>query len=265
MLLIGYLLLALVVAAVLFYLVVALLPAGLTVRPIRDNRPLELPANRRLRVSDLDRVRIPVSLRGYRFAETDELIDRLAAEIQVRDEEIARLRLQGAPFSSEQPLDDAARHLVGTIDPHPAEPEWAVRDLGDQAAAELARETAFAHPAAVEPAVAVEPVVEESAAAEPMVAEESVVAESAVAESAAEEPVAESESAAAEEPMVAEESVVAEESATAEEPVAAEPAAAEEPVAGKVDAGETRRTKRPQARPPRTRQPRTRPPRTSDD
>lgn len=124
MLLIGYLLLALVVAAVLFYLVVALLPSGLMVTPIRDNRPMELPANRRLRISDLDRIRIPVSLRGYRFAETDELIDRLAAEIQLRDEEIERLR-HGAPAGSSW---------------QPAEPEWAVRDLGDQAAAELAAE-----------------------------------------------------------------------------------------------------------------------------
>src|SRR3954454_9712074 len=105
MLLIGYLLLALVVAAVLFYLVVALLPSGLTVTPIRDNRPLELPANRRMRISDLDRIRIPVSLRGYRFAETDELIDRLAAEIQVRDEEIERLRQQGAPLPAEEPAE----------------------------------------------------------------------------------------------------------------------------------------------------------------
>lgn len=126
MLLIGYLLLALVVAAVLFYLVVALLPSGLMVTPVRDNRPMELPANRRLRLSDLDRIRIPVSLRGYRFAETDDLIDRLAAEIQLRDEEIEWLRQQGAPAGP-----------AG----QPAEPEWAVRDLGDEAAAELAAET----------------------------------------------------------------------------------------------------------------------------
>jgi hypothetical protein len=133
MLLIGYLLLALVVAAVLFYLVVALLPSGLTVTPIRDNRPLELPANRRMRISDLDRIRIPVSLRGYRFAETDELIDRLAAEIQVRDEEIERLRQQGASLPAEEPAELAGEG--------PAEPEWAVRELGDQAtAAELARD-----------------------------------------------------------------------------------------------------------------------------
>ena len=123
MLLIGYLLLALVVAAVLFYLVVALLPSGLTVTPIRDNRPMELPSSRRIRVSDLDRIRIPVSVRGYRFRETDELIDRLAAEIQVRDEEIDRLKQQGLPFRS------------------PEQPEWAVRDLGEQAAVELAADS----------------------------------------------------------------------------------------------------------------------------
>jgi hypothetical protein len=139
MLLIGYLLLALVVAAVLFYLVVALLPSGLTVTPVRDNRPLELPANRRMRVSDLDGIRIPVSLRGYRFRETDDLIDRLAAEIQVRDEEISRLRQLGAPFAGT--ADQAGGFdSAEPEEPNPThpEPEWAVRELGDQAAAELA-------------------------------------------------------------------------------------------------------------------------------
>jgi hypothetical protein len=142
MLLIGYLLLALVVAAVLFYLVVALLPSGLTVTPVRDNRPLELPANRRMRVSDLDRVRIPVALRGYRFRETDDLIDRLAAEIQVRDEEIERLRQLGAPFAEGEPgqvdrLESEQPSSGQSGAAHP-EPEWAVRELGDEAAAELA-------------------------------------------------------------------------------------------------------------------------------
>jgi hypothetical protein len=100
--LLGYLLLALVVAAVLFYAVVALLPAGLSVPPQRDERPFELPADRRMRSGDLDRLRIPVSVRGYRFAETDDLIDRLAAEIVVRDEEIARLKLsEHRPSASE--------------------------------------------------------------------------------------------------------------------------------------------------------------------
>jgi hypothetical protein len=148
MLLIGYLLLALVVAAVLFYLVVALLPSGLTVTPVRDNRPLELPANRRMRVSDLDGIRIPVSLRGYRFRETDDLIDRLAAEIQVRDEEIDRLRRLGAPFAEGQPEQaDQFWSEPGQPDPTHPEPEWAVRELGDQAAAELAASDRPAEPA----------------------------------------------------------------------------------------------------------------------
>jgi hypothetical protein len=104
----GYLLLTLVIAAVIFYAVVALLPTGLTVRPERDNRPLELPPDRRMQPDDLDRVRIPVSLRGYRFAETDDLIDRLAAEIVVRDEEIARLR-KARPASFERPRPGVER------------------------------------------------------------------------------------------------------------------------------------------------------------
>src|ERR1700704_2962203 len=103
MVLFGYLLLALVIAAVLFYAVVALLPAGLSVRPERDSRPFELPADRRMRAEDLDGIRIPVSLRGYRFAETDDLIDRLTAEIVVRDEEIARLRQGTGSSSFERP------------------------------------------------------------------------------------------------------------------------------------------------------------------
>ena len=36
-----------------------------------------------------------MALRGYRFAETDILLDRLAGELRRRDEEIARL--QGHP------------------------------------------------------------------------------------------------------------------------------------------------------------------------
>jgi hypothetical protein len=92
--LIGYTLIAVIVAALLFYAVIALLPDGLSIQPQRDQRPFELPQDRRMVSGDLDAVRIPVALRGYRFAETDELIDRLAAEIVVRDEELARLRAE---------------------------------------------------------------------------------------------------------------------------------------------------------------------------
>jgi hypothetical protein len=90
--LIGYALIALIVAGVLFYAAVALLPAGLSLKSESDRRPFELPAGRLIERGDLERVRIPVALRGYRFAETDDLIDRLTAEIVLRDEEIVRLK-----------------------------------------------------------------------------------------------------------------------------------------------------------------------------
>jgi len=92
--LLGYVLIAIVAAAVIFYLAVAFLPEGLRVAPERDERPFVLPQDRRMVSGDLDTVRIPVAVRGYRFAETDALIDRLAAEIHVRDEELASLRGQ---------------------------------------------------------------------------------------------------------------------------------------------------------------------------
>jgi hypothetical protein len=117
MLLLGYVLIAVVVAALLFYAVVAMLPDGLSVRPERDQPPFELPQDRQMVRADLDSVRIPVAVRGYRFAETDELIDRLAAEIVVRDEEIARLRAQEAQdvFAVRPPQtrsdDDAPRDV----------------------------------------------------------------------------------------------------------------------------------------------------------
>jgi hypothetical protein len=123
MLLLGYLLLALVVAALLFYGIVALLPGGLSLTPQRDNRPFELPADRRMVRADLDRVRIPVGVRGYRFAETDDLIDRLAAEIVVRDEEIARLRSQ-AGGGATRPVDEArpeARPIEARPEARPVE------------------------------------------------------------------------------------------------------------------------------------------------
>ena len=108
--LIGYALIAVIVAALLFYAVIALLPDGLSIQPQRDQRPFDLPQDRRMVSADLDAVRIPVALRGYRFAETDQLIDRLAAEIVVRDEELARLRAEaersGRPAAPREPTRD---------------------------------------------------------------------------------------------------------------------------------------------------------------
>jgi DivIVA domain-containing protein len=88
-----YGLLAIAVAAGLFVLAARFLPAGEQIAPpLRDEPPWELPAERPLTPAEIDDLRLPVALRGYRFAETDQLLDRLAGELRARDEEIARLR-----------------------------------------------------------------------------------------------------------------------------------------------------------------------------
>lgn len=47
-----------------------------------------------LRGPDLTDVRFSLGLRGYRMDEVDEVLDRAAAELAARDEEISRLREQ---------------------------------------------------------------------------------------------------------------------------------------------------------------------------
>jgi DivIVA domain-containing protein len=97
--------LALLLAGGLFLLASRFLPAGEQIAPaLRDEPPWELPLDRPLMPEDVDDVRLPVALRGYRFAETDLLLDRLAAELRARDAEIERLR--GATTSR-------ARHALG--------------------------------------------------------------------------------------------------------------------------------------------------------
>jgi DivIVA domain-containing protein len=93
-----YALLAIVVVGVLFVLAVVVLPKGEQISPpTPDVRPwAELP-DRRVAPDDVLAVRLPVALRGYRFAETDRLLDRLTDELRRRDEEIAALRVAVDP------------------------------------------------------------------------------------------------------------------------------------------------------------------------
>lgn len=105
---------AIVIAAVLFFLATRFLPAGEQIAPaVRDEQPWELPADHRLTDADIDDLRLPVALRGYRFAETDLLLDRLADELRVRDEEIARLRGH-EPVPT--PAEDAVAEPAGVTD-----------------------------------------------------------------------------------------------------------------------------------------------------
>lgn len=93
----------LLVAAVLF--AVAAVAAGrgdvLADEP-RDAADGGLPAERPLSAEDLDHVRFPMVLRGYRMAEVDEALDRLAEELADRDARIAELE---ATIEPAEPAD----------------------------------------------------------------------------------------------------------------------------------------------------------------
>lgn len=50
-----------------------------------------LPETRPVVRADIDALRLPVAPRGYRMAEVDDVLDRLAAELAERDARIAQL------------------------------------------------------------------------------------------------------------------------------------------------------------------------------
>jgi DivIVA domain-containing protein len=109
----GYGLLAVLVGVVLFLVAAYLLPPGEQIAPpVRDEPIWTLPAERALSADDVTRVRLPIALRGYRFAETDLLLDRLADELRERDAEIERLRPYSGPARpGDPPFGDAPAHL----------------------------------------------------------------------------------------------------------------------------------------------------------
>ncbi|MDN3294586.1 DivIVA domain-containing protein [Streptomyces ficellus] len=87
-----------------------------------DQLPLTRPVSR----ADIDALRLPVAPRGYRMAEVDDVLSRLAAELAERDARIAEL---------EAALAGARTAAAGRPDPFdepghgPAAPE--ARDAGD--------------------------------------------------------------------------------------------------------------------------------------
>ncbi|WP_375476933.1 DivIVA domain-containing protein [uncultured Jatrophihabitans sp.] len=115
-------LLALVLAGALFAIATRFLPAGEQIAPVlRDEPPWDLPESRRLAAEDVEEVRLPVALRGYRFAEADLLLDRLADELRVRDEEIARLRAQRAAGDGfRPPVSPSAPYAGSYYRPRPS-------------------------------------------------------------------------------------------------------------------------------------------------
>ena len=117
-----YGLLAVLVVGILFVAAVYFLPRGEQVAsPVADSRTWAQLPRGYIRPDDVTSLRLPVALRGYRFAETDLLLDRLTDELRSRDEEIERLRT-GESTSPEPPAGDAnAPHGVGTRPDHDAD------------------------------------------------------------------------------------------------------------------------------------------------
>nr|WP_311318653.1 DivIVA domain-containing protein [Streptomyces sp. 2132.2] len=62
-----------------------------------------LPENRPVVRADIDALRLPVSPRGYRMAEVDDVLERLAAELAERDARIAELTAAAAHGRAQAP------------------------------------------------------------------------------------------------------------------------------------------------------------------
>ena len=87
---------------------------GAPLEPAYDDAPHALvPAGRPLRGDDLRRLRLPVALRGYRMAEVDALLDRLAREldeagtdaVDARPAVVEEARQEGAARADGGPAD----------------------------------------------------------------------------------------------------------------------------------------------------------------
>jgi DivIVA domain-containing protein len=62
-----------------------------------DDVVVRLPAERSMVASDIETLRLPLALRGYQMAAVDDVLDRLAAELALRDAQIRQLQADQAP------------------------------------------------------------------------------------------------------------------------------------------------------------------------
>jgi hypothetical protein len=108
-----YGLLAVLVIGILFVAAVYFLPRGeQLVTPTPDSRAWAQLPRGQIQPDDITAMRLPVALRGYRFAETDQLLDRLTDELRARDEEIEGLR-NGRSAPAAPPAGEASTPLPG--------------------------------------------------------------------------------------------------------------------------------------------------------
>ncbi|MCX5194569.1 DivIVA domain-containing protein [Streptomyces sp. NBC_00249] len=72
-----------------------------------------LPESRPVVGADIDALRLPVAPRGYRMAEVDDVLDRLAAELAERDARIEELTAAAAAQPRDAVPQDAPRVDLG--------------------------------------------------------------------------------------------------------------------------------------------------------
>ena len=71
-----------------------LLAARIEAASAPDDVVVDLPVDRAVAPDDVATVRLPMALRGYRMAAVDDVLDRLGAELALRDERIRALEDQ---------------------------------------------------------------------------------------------------------------------------------------------------------------------------
>ena len=112
------------------------MPSGEQIAPPLRDEPIWEPPARTLSSADITTARLPVALRGYRFAETDRLLDRLAEELDRRDAEIARLR--GGHDETQERLTVPPAPPVAHPSPHPHPSPYSHRAAATQTTPQMA-------------------------------------------------------------------------------------------------------------------------------
>jgi DivIVA domain-containing protein len=135
-----FLLIAMVVVVAAVTLVVVGGGDGGGLRDAEPDRLLDpLPGDRPVARPDVEAVRLPLAVRGYRMIEVDDVLDRLAAELAERDSRIAELEaaLAGAHAAAmggpglirdgrpeRGPVEDAEREDGPVRDSPPPAPDF---------------------------------------------------------------------------------------------------------------------------------------------
>ncbi|WP_063771996.1 DivIVA domain-containing protein [Kitasatospora mediocidica] len=81
---------------------VALGGGGSLPEAVQDRIAARLPQERPLSRHDVDEIRLPMAVRGYRMEEVDDVLDRLGAELAYRDQRISELEAAVAGQDGEQ-------------------------------------------------------------------------------------------------------------------------------------------------------------------